>query len=103
MKYCIGLMNIRDIYVCIYTYFNFVRLRHQTVGQCLLLQYIPSIIQYAFSKYQFPMQHAVRLTFCIVLKRCNVQCELEISLKQVRLVLKEHAAYRLQSALHSFK
>ena len=34
-------------------YFNFVRLRHQTVGWCLLPYYIPSIIQYAFQHIRF--------------------------------------------------
>ena len=67
----------RDIYI--YIYFNFVRLCHQTIGWCLLPYYIPSIIQYAYG-----------------------QCALEHSLKQGNLVLKEHAFYRLQSALHSF-
>ena len=47
MKYRTGLIFIRDIE------FKFVRLRHQTIGWCLLPYYIPSIIQYAFQNIKF--------------------------------------------------
>ena len=43
--------------IYIYIYINFVRLRHQTVGWCLLPCYIPSIIKYALQN--IIIQHAV--------------------------------------------
>ena len=47
-------------------YFNFVRLRHQTIGWCLLPYYIPSIIQYAFQniKFLYNMQCVIDILYC---------------------------------------
>ena len=56
MKYRTGLMFQKDME------FNFVRLRHQIIGWCLLPYRIPSIIQYAFQNikfHQIPIQHAL--------------------------------------------
>ena len=90
----------------IYIYFNFVRLRYQTVGWCLLPYYIPSIIWYDFQNVKFlynmqcvndisknsqKMQWSMRIGTFLETRKISVE------------VLEEHFACRLQSAWHSFK
>ena len=60
MKYRTGLIFIRDIE------FNIFRLRHQTIGWCLLPHYISSIIQYAFQnvKFLYNMQCVIDIVYC---------------------------------------
>ena len=50
----------------IYIYFTFVRLRHQTIGWCLLPYYIPSVTQYAFQniKFLYNMQCVIDISHC---------------------------------------
>ena len=64
----------------------------------------PPMTQYVLQNIRFlhTMQCVIDI-FCSVLKRCNGQCILEHSLKHGRLVLKEHAADKLQSELYSSK
>ena len=64
---------------------------------------LPSIIQHVFQNIRFlhNMQCVIDIQYCC--QKVNGRCILQHSLKQERLLLKEHAAYRLQSALYSFK
>ena len=101
MKYCIGPMNVIHMYI--YIYFKFVGLREKTLGLYLLPYYIPSIIQHVFQNIKFIYNMQCVIIILFYSQKMQWSMRIGLFLETRKLALKEHVAYRSQSALHSFK